>query len=76
MADQTKQRGLVPNEAEIDGILDASFFLPTANKPAHRQLEAAARRLVTSYAEDHADDLHQVWETERPFELHLPRGSP
>ena len=27
-------------------ILDASFFLPTANKPAHRQLKDAARRLV------------------------------
>ena len=24
-----------------------------------------------TYAADHADDLHRVWETERPFELHL-----
>ena len=71
VADQTRDRGVVPSEAEIDGILDASFFLPTANKPAHRQLKAAARRLVASYAEDHADDLYRVWETERPFELHL-----
>jgi DNA helicase-2/ATP-dependent DNA helicase PcrA len=26
---------------------------------------------VTTYAEKYEDDLHRVWETERPFELHL-----
>jgi DNA helicase-2/ATP-dependent DNA helicase PcrA len=31
----------------------------------------AARRLVGSYVSGHADDLHRVWESERPFELHL-----
>ena len=40
-----------PNGREIDDILDASFFLPTANKPAHRQLKDAASRLSTTYAE-------------------------
>ena len=38
---------------------------------AHHQLKDAARRLVASYATKHEDDLHRVWETERPFELHL-----
>lgn len=71
VADRTHSTGEVPGETELDAILDASFFLPTANKPAYRQLKAAARRLVTSYAADHPDDLHRVWETERPFELHL-----
>jgi DNA helicase-2/ATP-dependent DNA helicase PcrA len=71
VAEDTRATGDVPNPAQIDGILDASFFLPTANKPAHRQLKDAARRLVATYATDHADDLHRVWETERPFELHL-----
>ena len=71
VAERTRDSGTVPSGAEIDQILDTSFFLPTANKPAHRQLKAAARRLVTSYATDHADDLRRVWETERPFELHL-----
>jgi DNA helicase-2/ATP-dependent DNA helicase PcrA len=68
---ETKASGRVPAPAEIDGILDASFFLPTANKPAHRQLRDAARRLVLTYADKYEDDLHRVWETERPFELHL-----
>jgi len=72
VAEHTQQTGTVPTEAEIDRILDHSFFLPTANKPAHRNLKAAARRLVTTYAADHPDDLYRVWEAERPFELHLP----
>jgi DNA helicase-2/ATP-dependent DNA helicase PcrA len=71
IAEQTRQSGEVPGPLEIDRVLDASFFLPTANKVAHRQLKDAARRLVISYTTDHADDLHRVWETERPFELHL-----
>jgi len=71
VADQTQATGEVPTSSEIDAILDASFFLPTANKPAHRQLKDAARRLIVEYATTHADDLHRIWETERPFELHL-----
>jgi DNA helicase-2/ATP-dependent DNA helicase PcrA len=71
IAEATKASGRVPDPAEIDDILNDSFFLPTANKPAHRQLKDAARRLVTTYTEKHEGDLHRVWETERPFELHL-----
>lgn len=71
VAEATRSTGAVPTPSEIDAILDESFFLPTANKPAHRQLKAAARRLVTSYAREHEEDLYRVWETERPFELHL-----
>lgn len=37
-----------------------------------RQLEEAVRRFVGTYIVKHADDLLRVWETERPFELHLP----
>src|SRR6266542_479430 len=71
VADQTQATGKIPTDAEIDAILDASFFLPTANKPAHRQLKDAARRLINEYTATHADDLFRIWETERPFELHL-----
>ena len=71
VAEHTRATGEVPTQAELDRVLDASFFLPTANKPAHRQLKDAARRLIISYTTDHTDDLHRVWETERPFELHL-----
>lgn len=71
VAETTRASGRVPTAAEIDDILDHDFFLPTANKAAHRQLRDAARRLVLTYAAKHEDDLHRVWETERPFELHL-----
>src|SRR5205814_8579273 len=71
VADVTRATGHVPSEAEIDRILDDSFFLPTANKAAHRQLKSAARRLVSVYAARYAEDLHRVWESERPFELRL-----
>ena len=71
VAQHTQEQGEIPTTAEIDAILDASFFLPTANKPAHKQLKTAARRLVTEYSTNHADDLYRVWETERAFELHL-----
>lgn len=71
LADVTRSTGAVPTPSEIDDILNQSFFLPTANKPAHRQLKDAARRLVTEYAGAHSDDLFRIWETERPFELHL-----
>ena len=71
VAEATKASGHVPTPAEIDDLLDTSFFLPAATKPAHRQLKDAARRLVTTYTSKYEDDLHRVWETERPFELHL-----
>ena len=71
VADTTKATGEVPTHDGIDGILDESFILPTANKPAHWQLKATARPLVTEYTDRHIDDLYRVWETERPFELHL-----
>jgi DNA helicase-2/ATP-dependent DNA helicase PcrA len=71
VAEITRATGRVPNEGELDDLLDANFFLPTANKVAHRQLKQAAGRLVKNYASQHADDLHRVWETERPFDLHL-----
>jgi DNA helicase-2/ATP-dependent DNA helicase PcrA len=71
VAEVTRATGVVPSPTTIDDILDASFFLPTANKPAHRALKDAARRLVTRYADEHEADLFRVWETERPFELHL-----
>lgn len=71
IADSTRLTGSVPTSSDIADILDASFFLATANKPAHRQLKEAAQRLVTEYTTSHSDDLFRIWETERPFELHL-----
>jgi DNA helicase-2/ATP-dependent DNA helicase PcrA len=71
VAEATKATGRVPTPRQVDELLDASFFLPSASKPAHRLLKDAARRLVNTYTQKYEADLHRVWETERPFELHL-----
>ena len=71
IAETTRDTGTVPTASEIDAILDSASSCPTANKVAHRQLKDAARRLITTYATKHEADLRRIWETERPFELHL-----
>jgi DNA helicase-2/ATP-dependent DNA helicase PcrA len=72
VAEYTKRNGYPPDPATLSQMLDDGFFLPAASKPAHHQLKEAARQLVGSYVMDYEDDLLRVWETERPFELHLP----
>lgn len=71
VADHTREQGSAPTPAEIDQMLDRQFFLPTANKPAHRQMKDAARKLIGDYVSDYESDLYRVWESERPFELRL-----
>ena len=71
VAEHTRETGAVPMDGELDEMLDAHFFLPTANKAGHRKMKNAARRLIGNYVENHTPDLHRVWETERSFELHL-----
>ena len=63
--------GTIPDADEVEHLLDSDFFLALANKPAHRQMKDAARRLVSSYIDQHPDDLLRVWQTEYPFELRL-----
>ncbi|MGY1810184.1 ATP-dependent helicase [Blastococcus sp. SYSU D00669] len=71
IAEHTKETGTAPDPATVEQILDDELFLPAANKGAHRQMKEAARKLVNRYIADHQSDLHRVWMTERPFELHL-----
>jgi DNA helicase-2/ATP-dependent DNA helicase PcrA len=72
IAEHTIQHGYPPDGQQISRMLDENFFLPAASKTAHHQLKEAARQLVRSYVTEYEDDLLRVWETERPFELHLP----
>ena len=53
VAEATKASGHVPTEAEIDELLDSSFFLPSAPKPAHQL--AQGRRQA---ARDHLYPRH------------------
>jgi DNA helicase-2/ATP-dependent DNA helicase PcrA len=71
VANYTQANGKVPDSTMLDSILDHEFFLPNANKVAHRELKNSARKLVTKYINEYGSDLHRVWQTEYPFELHL-----
>lgn len=71
VAEHTRRYRRPPSPNQLDLIFDDHFYLPAANKPAHRQMKAAARRLVDKYIEDYGQDLERVWAVERPFELHL-----
>jgi DNA helicase-2/ATP-dependent DNA helicase PcrA len=72
VANFTQATGSVPDATFLNEILDREFFLPNANKVAHRQLKDSARKLVSKYINEYGADLHRVWQTEYPFELHLP----
>ena len=74
VSEQTRRHRTPPSPDQLDLIFDESFYLPAANKPGHRQMKSAARRLVDKYVEDYGDDLKRVWAVERPFELHLPKS--
>ena len=71
VAEHVRRSGKTPTRKQLDRLFDDGFYLPAANKPAHRQMKDSARRLVDRYLEQWADDLHGVWAVERPFELHL-----
>jgi DNA helicase-2/ATP-dependent DNA helicase PcrA len=72
IAEHTQATHRLPTASEIDDLLTQDFFLPFANKAAHKQMRAAARRLVGTYMDKYALDLLRTWATERPFELYLP----
>ena len=72
VANFTQAHGEVPSPSLLDEILDREFFLPNANKVVHRDLKNSARKLISKYINEYDADLHRVWQTEYPFELHLP----
>ncbi|GAA1659471.1 hypothetical protein GCM10009806_30450 [Microbacterium flavum] len=71
LAERTRELGELPSTSEIDALMDDDFFLPFANKPAHRQMKERARALVQTYLDDYPDEFLRTWATERPFELYL-----
>ncbi len=72
VAEYTRRHKCPPTPAQLDFMFNDDFYLPAANRSAHRQMRKAARRLVQRYVDSYGDDLKRVWAVERPFELHLP----
>jgi len=75
IANETQHEGRVPDATAIRAIFEQEFFLPFANKPAYEQMRRSAERLVGEFVGASREDLERVWETERPFELHLPNAT-
>ena len=71
VAEFVQSNGHVPDDAELNSILEHEFYLPAANWAGYRGMREDARALVSEYLTRHPDELHKVWEVERPFELHL-----
>jgi DNA helicase-2/ATP-dependent DNA helicase PcrA len=71
ISEHVKATGAVPDAAAIDGLMDTEFFLPFANKPAHKEMREKARALIQAYVTDNTAELERTWATERPFELYL-----
>lgn len=71
IAESVRDDGEIPDGARLDELFDRHFYLPAANRPAHRQLKAQARRLIDRYIAEWRDELHRIWAVERPFSLHF-----
>lgn len=71
IAEGTMATGALPTLDEVQHVIDCEFFLPTANKVAHKELKEEAERLVKRYVTNHGEELKRVWMTERPFKLYL-----
>ena len=74
VAETSKSSERLPTDDEIAEIMAKEFYLPFADNPTFERMHRAAGLLIDSYVRDYSDDLLRVWETERPFEIHLTDG--
>ena len=71
IAEHARGTGKLPSPKQVNDLLTSDFFLPFANKPAHKEMREKARRLIFKYVNEHKDDITRTWATERSFELYL-----
>ncbi len=74
VAELAKNHQQLPKPEDIQQIFEDEFYLPFANNAAFHALLDKAKKLVSKYLDDYSGELRRVWETERPFELHLDKG--
>jgi len=74
VAELAKAKKKLPTAADVEKVFEDAFYMPFANNFAFEKLLNGARKLVKRYLDDYSSDLMRVWETERPFELHLENG--
>ncbi|MGY1592260.1 ATP-dependent helicase [Geodermatophilus sp. SYSU D00708] len=71
IAEHARTTGKLPSPRQINDLLTSDFFLPFANKAAHKEMREKARRLIFKYVNENQNDIKRTWATERPFELYL-----
>lgn len=71
IAEHARATGELPKPKVINDLLNSDFFLPFANKPAHKEMREKARQLIFKYVNEHKNEITRTWATERPFELYL-----
>jgi DNA helicase II / ATP-dependent DNA helicase PcrA len=71
IAEHARATGALPTPRAVNDLLTSDFFLPFANKAAHREMREKARLLVFKYVNDYGSDLTRTWATEHAFELYL-----
>ena len=71
IAEHARATGRLPTPRAINDLLTSDFFLPFANKAAHRRCARTPASSIFKYVNEHQDDLTRTWATERPFELYL-----
>jgi DNA helicase-2/ATP-dependent DNA helicase PcrA len=74
IADHVREKNKLPSRDDVERLFREEFYLPFARRIAYEKLRNAARRLVDRYLAKYSDDLFRIWQTERPFELHLESG--
>ena len=74
VAEHARNTGKVPTDEEIEDILQRELYIPFANKWTLANMHENVKNLTQRYVTDWEADLHRVWETERPFEIHFDGG--
>ncbi len=74
MAEHARETGQPPTSKEIEGILQRELYVPFANEATFSNMAKNVEFLTKKYATDWEGDLHRVWATERPFEIHFTGG--
>jgi DNA helicase-2/ATP-dependent DNA helicase PcrA len=74
IAEATKASQSPPDLDRVAELFAKEFYLPFANNAAFHNLLDRAKSLVGKYLTEYSGELLRVWETERPFELHLEKG--
>src|SRR5262249_28040460 len=62
VAEHVRRYGRKPTAKQLDRLFNDEFYLPAANKAAHREMKRRGRELVDKYVEDWDHDLERVWE--------------